>query len=62
MAKSWPRNVVPRVKMLMTKTELESRGCVVTASRGVFEVLDGNTTCNTTFIVNLVEHHCNCMV
>ncbi|KAJ8432529.1 hypothetical protein Cgig2_030321 [Carnegiea gigantea] len=47
-----PGHVVPRVKILITKTELESRGCLVTlAGRGVFEVLDGSTT----FIVNPAE-------
>jgi len=30
VGKSWPGHVVPRVKMIITKTELESWGCVVT--------------------------------
>ncbi|KAJ8444478.1 hypothetical protein Cgig2_024042 [Carnegiea gigantea] len=34
VAKSWPGHVVPRVKMIITKTKLESRGCIITlASR-----------------------------
>ena len=59
VGKSWPGHVVPRVKMIITKTELESRGCIVTlAGRGLFEVVDGTTT----FTVNLSEHHCDCMM
>jgi len=43
VGKSWPGHVVPRVKMIITKTELEMRGCAVTpAGKGVFEVLDGS--------------------
>ena len=29
VGKSWPGHVVPRVKMIITETELESRGCIV---------------------------------
>jgi len=42
VAKTWVGHVVPRMKLMLTKTELESRYCIVTpASRGVLKVLDG---------------------
>ncbi|KAJ8427249.1 hypothetical protein Cgig2_023915 [Carnegiea gigantea] len=53
VAKTWVGYVVPRVKLLLTKTELE----ITPTDRDVFEALDGSAT----FIVNLVEHQCNCM-
>ena len=59
VAKSQPSHMVPRVQMIITKIELESKGCVVTpAGRGLFEVLDGSTT----FTVNLAQHHYDCMM
>jgi len=59
VAKTWVGHVVPRMKVMLTKTELESRSCIVTPTgRGVFEVLDGSTT----FTVNLYHRHCDCMV
>ncbi|KAJ8422237.1 hypothetical protein Cgig2_012331 [Carnegiea gigantea] len=33
LAKSWPGHIVPRVKMLLAKTEVESRGCMVSPAR-----------------------------
>ena len=59
VAKTWVGHVVPRVKVMLRKIEMESRCCIVTpAGRGYFEVLDGKTT----FTVNLDHHHCDCMV
>ena len=59
VAKTWVGHVVPRVKVMLTKTELESRSCIVTpVGRDVFEVLDGSTT----FIVNLTHRYYDCIV
>ena len=59
MAKVWVGHVVPRVKVMIMKTELESRCCIVIPTcRGYFEVLNENTT----FTANLDHHHCDCMV
>lgn len=59
MAKTLSGHVVPKVKLLLTKTELESRSSILTfLGRGMFEVLDDSTT----FTVNIVEYYCDCMV
>ena len=59
VAKSWSSHVISIVKMFITKIELESRGCIVNhAHKGVFEILDANTT----FTVNRAKHYSDCMV
>ncbi|KAJ8438637.1 hypothetical protein Cgig2_016383 [Carnegiea gigantea] len=58
VAKTLSGCVVPKVKLLLTKTELESRSSIVTFhGRGMFEVLDDSST----FTVNIVEYYCDCM-
>jgi len=58
IAKSWPSVLVPRVKLLLVKVEISTRGCIVTpTSRGIFELVDGVIS----LTVDLNKHHCDCM-
>jgi len=57
ICQEWTGRVVPKVKTLLTKLEVESRCCMITpAGMGEYFVQDGRTK----FTVDLNVGHCDC--